>query len=77
MALLGVSFQLLIEDQDLDLPSWSHLILISLCCVLGLYHFPKSCALSLSLLLQLWCGGFSLWGLLLFLSTGSEAHGLP
>ena len=31
---------------------WSHLILISLCCVLGLCHSFKSCALPLSLLLH-------------------------
>ena len=53
MALLDVSFSLLIEDQGLVFSaSWSHLILISLCCVLGLGHSFKSCALPLSLLLQ-------------------------
>ena len=35
------------------LPSWSHWIPIGLCCVLGLCHSFKSCALPLSLLLQL------------------------
>ena len=50
---LGVSFHLLIWDQGLVcLPSWSHLILSSLCLVLGLCHSFKSCALPLSLLLQ-------------------------
>ena len=34
------------------LPSWTHLILISLCCILGLCYSFKSCALALSLLLQ-------------------------
>jgi len=46
MAPLGVPFHLLILDQGLAcLPSWSHLILISSCCVLGLGHSFKSCAL--------------------------------
>ena len=53
MAPPGESFHLLIEDQGLVFSaSWSHLILISLCCVLGLGHSFKSCALPLSLLLQ-------------------------
>ena len=53
MAPLGMSFHLLIQDQSLALSAtWSHLILLSVCCVLGLYHSFKSCALSLSLLLQ-------------------------
>ena len=53
MATLGVSFHLLTEDQVLScLPSWSHLILMGLCCVLGLCHSFKNCALPLSLLLQ-------------------------
>ena len=34
------------------LPSWSYLILTSLCCVPRLCHFFKTCALSLSLLLH-------------------------
>ena len=51
---LGASFHLLTEDQGLVLlPSWSHLILISLCCVLGLCHPFKSYDLPHSLLLQL------------------------
>ena len=33
-------------------PSWTHLILICLCCILRLCHSFKSCALRLSLLLQ-------------------------
>ena len=46
-----MSFSLLIEDQGLVLSaSWSHLILISLCC-LRLCHSFQSCALSFSLLL--------------------------
>ena len=50
---LGVSFHLLIWDQGLVcLPSWSHLILSSLCLVLGLCHSFKSCALPFSLLLH-------------------------
>ena len=53
MATLGVSFHLLIEDQGLVLSaSLSHLIWSVLCCVLGLCHSFKSCALPLSLLLQ-------------------------
>ena len=36
-----------------SLPSWSHLILISFCCVLGLCHSFRSCVLCLSLLLHL------------------------
>ena len=55
-ALLGVLFSLLIEDGGLikvDLSaSWTHLILISLCCILGLCYSFKSCAWPLSLLLQ-------------------------
>ena len=35
------------------LPSWFHVILVDLCCVLGLCHSFKSCALPLSLLLHL------------------------
>ena len=55
MAPLGVSFHLLIEDQGLVLSaSLSHLIWSVLCCVLGLCHSFKSCALPLSLLLQQW-----------------------
>ena len=34
------------------LPSWSHLILIGLCCVLGLSHSFTSCTLPLALLLH-------------------------
>ena len=50
---LGVSFHLLIEDQGSVLSAiWSHLILIGLCCVLGLCHSFRSCALPLSLLLH-------------------------
>ena len=56
MAPLGLSFSLLIEAQGLIKVNWSeslaHLILISLCCVLGLCHSFKSCALPLSLLLH-------------------------
>ena len=44
MAPVGMSFSLLIEDQGLIevhfLSSWSHLIPIGLCCVLGLSFFP-------------------------------------
>ena len=50
---MGVSFGLQIGDQGLvefDLSSWTHLIFISLCYALGLYHFFKSCALPPSLL---------------------------
>ena len=54
MAPLGVPFHLLIPDQGLAcLPSWSHLILISSCYILGLCYSFKSCALPLSLLLHL------------------------
>ena len=55
MAPLCVSFSLLIKDQGLVgfLPSWTHLILIGLCCVLGLRHSFKSCALLLCLLLYM------------------------
>ena len=47
MAPLGLSFSLLIEAQvlikvNLSEKSWAHLILISLCCVLGLCHSFKS-----------------------------------
>ena len=53
---LDVLFSLLIEDQGLVkvtcLPSWTPLILISLCCILGLCHAFKSCVLPPSLLLQ-------------------------
>ena len=56
MAPLGASFSLLIEDQGLvevtSLPSWTHLILISVYCVIGLCYSFKSCALALSLLLH-------------------------
>ena len=53
MAPLGVSFHLLTQDQGLVcLPYWSHLTLISLCCIFGLGHSLKSCALPLSLQLQ-------------------------
>ena len=46
MAPLGVSFHLLIEDQGLVLSAiLANLILISLCCVLGLCHYFKSCGL--------------------------------
>ena len=48
-----MSFSLQIEDQGLaefDLPSWTHLILISLCYALGLCHTFKNCALPASLL---------------------------
>ena len=51
---LGMSFSLQIEDQSLvesDLSPWAHLILISLCYVLGLCHSFKSCAIFPSLLL--------------------------
>ena len=50
---LGVSFSLQIGDQGLvefDLSFWTHLILISLCYVLELYHSFKSFALPSSLL---------------------------
>ena len=50
---LSVSFSLQIGDQGLvefDLSSWTHLILISSCYALGLYHSFKSCALPPSLL---------------------------
>ena len=36
------------------LPSWSHSILIAVCCVLGLCHSFRSCALPLSLLSQIY-----------------------
>ena len=53
MALLGLSLLLPIEDQVSScLSSWSQLILISLCCVLGLRHSFRSCALPLYLLLH-------------------------
>ena len=60
--LLDVSYTLLIEDQDklTCLPSWTHLILISLCCVTGLYDYFKSWALLNVLLLlsdSLWPHG--------------------
>ena len=60
MVLLGVSYTLLMEDQDklTCLPSWTHLILISLCCVTGLYCSFKSWALLNVLLLLL---SDSLW----------------
>ena len=50
----GASFSLLIEDPSKWTcpPSWTHLILIGLCCVLGLCHTFKSGALPPSLLLQ-------------------------
>ena len=41
------------KDWSVSLPSWSHLILISFCCVLGLCHSFRSYALCLSLLLHL------------------------
>ena len=53
LAPLGVSFSFQIEDQGLvefDLPSWTHLILISSCYALGLCHSFKNCALLPSLL---------------------------
>ena len=49
------------------LPSWIHLALISLCCVLGLYHFFKSCALPASCLIAI---NLSL------LQTGPQLFGL-
>ena len=53
MVLLGESLLLPIEDQVSScLSSWSLLILISLCCVLGLRHSFRSCALPLFLLLH-------------------------
>ena len=52
VAPLGVSFHLLRIKVWSCLPAWSHLIPIGLCCVLGLCHSFKSCALPLSLLLQ-------------------------
>ena len=53
MAPLGMSFHLLIEDQDLILSAiLVNLILISLCCDLGLCQSFKSCGLSLSFLLH-------------------------
>ena len=36
------------------LPSWIHLIPVSLYCILGLYYSFKSCALPLSLLFHFW-----------------------
>ena len=48
-----LEWSLQIGDQGLvesDLPSWIHLILISLCYALGLYHSFKSCALPSSFL---------------------------
>ena len=52
MSPLGVSFSLLVEDQVklTCLPSWIHLILNSLCCVLELCHSFKSWTLPSSLL---------------------------
>ena len=53
LAPLGVSFSLQTGDQGLvefDLSSLTHLILISLCYALGLYHSFKSCALTPCLL---------------------------
>ena len=50
---LNVTFSLQIGDQGLvefDLSSWTHLILISSCYALGLYHSFKSCAPPPSLL---------------------------
>ena len=56
MAPLGVSFSLLVEEKDLVKVVLSaildHLILFSLCCVLGLWHSFKRCALHLSVLFQ-------------------------
>ena len=54
MAPQGASFSLLIEDPSKWTcpPSWTHLILIGLCCVLGLCRTFKSGALPPSLLLQ-------------------------
>ena len=63
LAPLGVSFSLLvcynerilrikIQSKLTCLPSWTHLIPISLCCVLGLCHPFKSCALPPPLLFQ-------------------------
>ena len=58
MVLLGVSFSLLmcynegilkikVYSKLTSLPSWTHLILISLCCALGLCYSFKGCALPL------------------------------
>ena len=56
MAPLGVSFSLLIEEKGLvkvELSAFlDHLILISLCCALGLCHSFKNCALPPSVLFQ-------------------------
>ena len=58
MAPVGVSFSLLmcysehilrlkVWQKSTSLPSWTHLVLISLCHVLGLCHSFKGCALPL------------------------------
>ena len=66
MVPLGVSFSLLIEDQGLLKVHMSVILnpfdSCDLCCVLGLCHSVKSCALSLSLLLQRdWGWGDQFW----------------
>ena len=44
-----------LKAWSFSLPPWAHLMLtISFCCVLGLCHSLKSCALPLSLLLHLY-----------------------
>ena len=56
IAPLSVSFSLLTEDQALVkltcLSSWTHLILIGLCCVFGVCHSFKSCTPPTYLLFQ-------------------------
>ena len=56
MTPLSVSFSLLTEDRALVkltcLPSWTHLILIGLCCVFEVSHSFKSCAPPTYLLFQ-------------------------
>ena len=66
MVPLGVSFSLLIEDQGLLKVHMSVILnpfdSCDLCCVLGLCHSVKSCALSLSLLLHRdWGWGDQFW----------------
>ena len=49
---LACWLRLKVQSNSTCLTSWTHLILITLCCVLGPYHSFKSCALPLSFLLH-------------------------